>query len=231
MKQIMIYMICLAALCAACSEDELPNVVPADRGTVLDSEGNSYNWVRIGNLQWTTTNAQNGTSLADLTYFDDWEYVDAFDEEAKEDLRENYLPVYGNLMEYAEAVASAPAGWRLPTDEDWQALERALGMTDTGILGWRGKGVAYKMQEEGTGTELALKIGGICTWKAVYGWKELELDYVKEYGYYWTSTLEPSYTDFDAAYYRKICVGRGSVERQAGKTDKLMSVRWVRDAE
>ena len=86
------------------------------------------------------------------------------------------------------------------------------------------------MMEETGGTELALRIGGICTWKAVYGWMELELDYVKEYGYYWTSTIDPSYTDHEAAYYRKLCFGRGSVERQCGTTDKLMNVRWVRDA-
>lgn len=151
-------------------------------------------------------------------------------DDEQEDIRKNYLPIYGNLMSYEEAVASAPEGWRLPSDEDWQALERTLGMKDAGNMGWRGTdGVAYKLMEEGTGSELALKIGGVCTWKAVYGWMELNLDYVKEYGYYWTSTINPSYTEHEAAYYRKLCFGQGGVERQCGKTDKMMSVRWVRD--
>lgn len=31
-----------------------------------------------------------------------------------------YYTTYGNLYTYEEAVANAPAGWRLPTDEDWK---------------------------------------------------------------------------------------------------------------
>ena len=230
MKSFFIYAICLAALFTACSDDETLNIFPTERGTVTDNEGNVYDYVRIGDLCWTTTNALNGVPLADLTYFTGYRYVNAFDEEMQEELRQNYIPVYGNLMSYEEALASAPEGWRLPSDEDWQALERALGMTNTNSKGWRGDGTAFKMQEYGTGTELAMRIGGVCTWKAVYGWMELELDYVGEYGYYWTSTIDTSYEDIEAAYYRKLCFGRGSVERQAGRTDKLMSVRWVRDA-
>ncbi|CDA83810.1 putative uncharacterized protein [Bacteroides sp. CAG:754] len=231
MKYLINYMWVIAVvLLTACGDDESSVVVPSDRGTVADTDGNVYNWVRIGDLQWTTSNARNGTDMCDLQYFDGWDYVDAFSESKKEELRKDYIPVYGNLMSYEDALASAPEGWRLPSDEDWQALERMLGMADTDSKGWRGKDSAFKMMEETGGTELALRIGGICTWKAVYGWMELELDYVKEYGYYWTSTIDPSYTDHEAAYYRKLCFGRGSVERQCGTTDKLMNVRWVRDA-
>lgn len=230
MKKACIYLLGIAALFTSCSDDELPGITPGERGTVTDDMGNTYNYVRIGNQEWTTSNARNGADMTELTYFNGWNYVDAFDEETQEDIHENYLPVYGNLMSYKEAVASAPEGWRLPSDEDWQILERTLGMKDSGNKGWRGTdGVAYKMMEEGTGTELAMKIGGVCTWKPVFGWMELELDYVKEYGYYWTSTIDPSYTDHEAAYFRKFCFGQGGVERQCGKTDKMMSVRWVRD--
>lgn len=230
MKQTIISMLCMALLLTACGEDELPAISPSARGTVTDNAGNTYNYVRIGNQEWTTSNAKNGTDMTGLTYFDGWDYVEAFDDDDQEDIRKNYLPIYGNLMSYEEAVASAPEGWRLPSDEDWQALERTLGMKDAGNMGWRGTdGVAYKLMEEGTGSELALKIGGVCTWKAVYGWMELNLDYVKEYGYYWTSTINPSYTEHEAAYYRKLCFGQRGVERQCGKTDKMMSVRWVRD--
>ncbi len=40
----------------------------------------------------------------------------------------NNIEIYGNLLSYDDAVASTPEGWRLPTDEDWQKLEQALGM-------------------------------------------------------------------------------------------------------
>lgn len=231
MKKIFFCLLASAFLLSSCGDDDTPDVTPSNRGTVVDDQGNTYNYVQIGSLLWTTSNAQNGASLADLTYFNGWSYADAFDEDGKADLRENYFPVYGNLMTYAEAVNSAPAGWRLPTDEDWQQLERSLGMTGTDSKGWRGSDTAFKLQMEGEGCELALRLGGACTWKAVYGWMELEQDHVKEYGFYWTSTIEPSYTDQEEAYYRKIAANIGSVDRECTTTDKLMSVRWVKDAE
>jgi len=215
----------------ACSDEDERFVAPSERGTVTDDKGNAYEWVRIGDLDWTTSNAKNGEPLYALTYYDGFSYVEVFDEEDAEDIRLNYMPVYGNLMTYEEAMKTAPEGWRLPTDEDWKNLERALGMGGAvDEKGWRGNGVADLLRQEGEGTELALKQGGVCTWKAVYGWMELEWTNFKEFGYYWSSTIDPSYTDIEAAYYRKICFGVSSVERQCGKTDKLMSVRWVRDA-
>ncbi len=230
MKKIIISLACCASL-AACKDDNLPSIIPSARGTVTDDKGNTYNWVRIGNQDWTTSNAKNGTNAAELTYYNGFGYVDAFSETQQKDFAENYYPFYGNLLSFEEAKASAPEGWRLPSDEDWQILERTLGMDHTADKGWRGTdGVGFKLQEAGYGTELGLQIGGNCVWKPVYGWMELKLNYVKEYGYYWTSTIDPSYTDAETAYFRKLCFGQGGVERQCGKTDRLLSVRWVRDA-
>ncbi len=230
-KYIMLWVACTLSFMSCGDDDSAPALMPSERGTVTDNDGNTYGWVRIGNLDWTTSNAKNGVPVYELTYYNGFEWWNAFDEEDAEDLAENYFPVYGNLMTCEEAMNTAPAGWRVPTDEDWQQLEQALGASQTDSKGWRGTNLADLFRQEGEGTELAMKHGGVCTWKAVYGWMELELEHVGEYGYYWTSTVDPSYTDFEAAYYRKICYNRGSVERQCGKVDKLMSVRWVRDAQ
>ncbi len=230
MKKYILLLVCALAF-TACSDDDEQFSVPSDRGTVTDAEGNTYDWVRIGDLEWTTSNAKNGASMCDLTYFTGIRYQAAFSAEEIEWLKADYIPVYGNLMTYAEAVASAPEGWRLPTDEDWKKLERAMGMgSATDNLGWRGDGVADLLRQVDEGTEMGLRQGGVCTWLASYGTMYLTLTNFKELGYYWTSTIELSYEDFEAAYYRKICLSNSSVERQAGKTDKLMSVRWVRDA-
>lgn len=51
MKQLLT--ICLLAVLtlAACSDDGNDvNLTPTATGTVIDSEGNEYGWVRIGNL-------------------------------------------------------------------------------------------------------------------------------------------------------------------------------------
>lgn len=234
MKNIFYFVICAlsAAAFSACSDDDkLPTVTPSDRGTVTDNLGNTYGYVRIGNQLWTTSNALNGTDMADLTYYNNFEYVDAFgSDEEKEYVWTEYQPAYGNLMTYADAVASAPDGWRLPSDADWQKLERALGMSNPDVKGFRGDGVAYKLREDGSGTELAFKLGGACVWTVSFGLRELDLDFIDEFGYFWTSTLDPSY-DLESAYFRKIFAGDGRVDRNCATTDRLMSVRWVKDVE
>ena len=131
MKKLLICLLASLTFMACSDDDTAPVVTPTERGTVTDNEGNVYNWVRIGDQDWTTTNAHNGEPFYNLTYYNEyleWEdYIFEFSSTRKR-LRDKYVPVYGNLMKYEEAVASAPEGWRLPTDEDWKKLERTLGM-------------------------------------------------------------------------------------------------------
>lgn len=231
MRKILWNMLMLALTLAACSDEDMVSVAPTEKGIVTDSDGNEYEWVRIGGQDWTTSNAKNGPSCAEATYL--WNGYPSYVFEGEEVvfMEETYMPEYGNLMTFEDAMVSAPEGWRLPTDEDWKRLEQTLGMgSDAGRTGWRGKDVGTLMMQKGEGTRLNLQLGGAILWTASY-YLYLDFLHFKEYGYYWTSTVEPSYTDFQAAYYRKLCFGRGGVERQAAKTTRLMSVRWVRDAQ
>lgn len=228
--------ILLLSLCslffAACDDDDkLPAVSPTDHGTVVDNMGNTYNWVRIGDLQWTTSNACNGPDIMDVQFFDrlSWDYVSV-----NEDYYyDTYLPRYGNLMNHAAAVASAPDGWRLPTDEDWQKLERCLGMTDTAKRGPRGNGQAFRLQEVGEGTELAMSLAGAFILEPVFGYMRLPLNYVEVYGFYWTSTIDDSSStnNEEMAYYRKFFKDKGQIWRESCSAQQLMSVRWVKDVE
>lgn len=72
---------------------------------------------------------------------------------------------YGVLYNYTAALTACPAGWHLPTDEDWMKLEKALGMSDseTDQSGWRQSGsVGKKLKaknlwiDEGNGINSAL---------------------------------------------------------------------------
>lgn len=218
----------------ACSDDDnLPKITPTDKGIVTDNLGNTYNWVRIGNQMWTTTNAKNGTPLTEAEYYSgsNYNHVLYGDEEIKY-FETEYLPEYGNPMTYEDAVESAPQGWRLPTDEDWQKLERTLGMKNTDTKGLRGEGVAFAMTAKDSGAELGLDIGGGVFPVQVYGWIEMNLDYVKEHGYYWTSTLAPEYEgEHTMAYYRRLTANYGKVSRECMRADCYLSVRWVKDVE
>lgn len=222
------------ALLPACSDDDkLPDVKPADRGTVTDNQGNVYDWVRIGDQMWTTSNAKNGSALADAEYYNNfnWTYVLEEDEQIEE-FENVYMPAYGNLMTYDDAMESAPEGWRLPSDEDWQKLERTLGMSNPDRKGFRGEGVAYAMQATDSGCELGLKLGGCVVPVKNYGWIDMKWDYVGEHGYYWTSTIEPSYeADQTFIYYRRITANIGTVSRECMRSDSYLSVRWVKDVE
>ena len=78
MKKILYLCLVFAATLGfvACSDDDNARTANISAtGTVEDSEGNEYGWVRIGNLDWTTSNAKNGQYMGDLTYYDD---IDGF---------------------------------------------------------------------------------------------------------------------------------------------------------
>lgn len=240
MKKIIYALLAIAPMMlSSCDDDDVDFVTsPTASGTVTDDMGNVYDWVRVGNLDWTTSNARNGLPFTEYQYWDNfrWSYVSIdyiFDYSDADDYVENgYFPQFGNLMSFEEACNSAPAGWRLPTDEDWKNLERALGMTDADNKGWRGaNGVASRLMESESGVGLGLQLGGGSVRTQTYGWMELSLSSVKEAGYFWTSTAEPSYVDEPMAYFRKLVYGVDGVERQCSHVENLMSVRWCRDAE
>lgn len=238
-KYLYLFLTMVPLLFSSCSDDDkLPAVTPTGHGTVTDDQGNTYEWVRIGDLQWTTSNAKNGPYITDNTYFTNFQWVSLFtddygyvDYDAVDEYVESYVPEYGNLMNYAGAVASAPEGWRLPTDEDWQKLERVLGMHDTNKIGRRGNGQAFRLQETDGGTELGMQLGGAFLYAPYGGVLDMPLNYQDVYGYYWTSTIDPANQDEESAYFRKFLGGQGGIWRESGSTRQLMSVRWVKDAD
>lgn len=196
----------------ACSDDDEIKVTPTATGTLTDAEGNEYPWVRIGNLDWMAEDLKCGEPFDDtdeaLTCIED----------------------YGNFYYIDEALAYCPEGWRLPTDEDWQALERALGMPadEAASLGWRGTcGNLMKQSAGEGGTGLNMSCNGYMCTSVSYGWEEW--NYYGEYGCYWSSTKD-SYPG-ENYYFRKICAVTNQVMRQSINSEETrLSVRYVRDA-
>ena len=137
------------------------------------------------------------------------------------------------------AKANAPEGWRLPTDEDWKKLERAMGMSqgDADAMGFRGTMEGTLLQQDVTGTGIALPLGG---YAIVLGRPAtLRFRHWREFGYFWTATEEKNETPFPDAYYRKISFRSSQIERGITRIvdsnyetnyPKHMSVRYVRDA-
>ncbi|CDD82936.1 putative uncharacterized protein [Bacteroides sp. CAG:462] len=231
MKQWLISLLAALVLVACSDDDNGLTVEPTVHGTVTDNQGNTYGWVRIGDQEWTTENARNGSRVWNVEYYVPdygWYETISFDADTTD-----YFNEYGNLLSYEEALASAPEGWRLPTDDDWKKLERAMGMGgEADQTGWRGS-IASLLTRSDQGAELGLKLGGSVLYSSeTYGVGCL-LKYDGEAGYYWTSTVDESKSGGDGyrmVFFRKLVSGQEGVERQSGNnSNKYMSVRWVRD--
>ena len=216
-------LVCVTFVFQACHDDESePVVVPSQTGTMTDKDGNSYHWVRLGDLDWMAENLRAGTPFYEQMTADSSGYLVQYGtlEEAA-----NMLNSYGNYYTYAQALENCPDGWRLPTDDDWKTLERTLGMKHVDDEGWR----LVQTAEGGTG--LGLKYGGeLCKWGYGSQTDSIVKPYrQEEFGLYWTATKDT--TQEERVWYRRIMNGLNKVERRKMATfAHYLSVRYVRDA-
>jgi uncharacterized protein (TIGR02145 family) len=94
--------------------------VPAD--SVRDVDGNTYKTVTVGSQDWLAENLRvtrtpEGVPLSTVSPNNDASLV----------------PTFGRLYDWEAAHRACPAGWHLPSDAEWSALDGYLGST-TGLL-------------------------------------------------------------------------------------------------
>jgi uncharacterized protein (TIGR02145 family) len=131
-------------LFSSCKKDETPEYI-IERGTVTDVEGNVYQTVKIGNQWWMAENLivahfNDGSAIGDeinLGAGADLEWASATAPAYCIDAAVGTL--YNSYVVTSEKNI-APAGWHVPTDEEWKELERTIGMTaeELNYTGWRG---------------------------------------------------------------------------------------------
>ena len=96
------------------SESDLIQFTTTKFGSFTDSrDANTYGTVKIGNQIWMTENLRYDVSNQSWDYNND----------------PSNSNTYGKLYTWSGAASAAPAGWHLPTDDEWKTLEASLGMS------------------------------------------------------------------------------------------------------
>jgi len=200
------------------------------RETFTDSrDGKTYRTVRIGNQTWMAENLNFAT-----------------DSSACYDNADSNCTKYGLLYNWDDAVTACPAGWRVPSDEDWDSLALAAG-------GQRVKDECGQLVEDEDGNYY-WKFAGKKL-KSTTGWKDYwedddgklvsgngTNDFVFSalpggyggddfysaggYGYWWSAT------EFDAssAWYRNMYYYNDNVYRDSYYKTGLFSLRCLQDS-
>ncbi len=147
----------------------LPGLPCPGAETVADEDGNVYATVQIGDQCWMAGNLRVGRFIECLSP-EDRQTDNGLAEHYRYDNDAQFYGDYGGLYQWDEVMAYAPsddgltgstrglcpAGWHLPTDEEWKTLERTLGMPDAEVdqpVGdgkWRGTEEAHALRETGT---------------------------------------------------------------------------------
>ena len=162
----------------------------------------TYRTIRIGSQVWLADN---------LNYNIDgsWHY---------ENLKENGQK-FGRLYSWAAAKKACPAGWHLPSDDEWKQLEREMGISHRSInkIDYRdpGKNVKSKLQMMGFNINMA----GCRTFA------DGTFIGLGQFTFYWTSTPYKKVYAWKRAFDRKT----EGVGRHAHNQKHANSVRCIKD--
>jgi len=186
---------------SGCDKDDDINVLIDDR----DSQ--RYAIVTIGTQTWMAENLNYVSPVGQSWCYDD---------------NANNCNTYGRLYDWTAATASAPAGWRLPSDADWATLINFLGgdavagghLKEAGLTHWE----APNTGADNSSGFTALPAGG----KLGTGGMFLTLNTVT---YFWSSTEESG----DATRARARYLYRTGAEVASAAATKIQgySVRCI----
>ena len=138
---------------------------------------------------------------------------------------DDMLELYGYLYDYNAALSAVPQGWRLPTDDDWKKLEKALGISDAELdnTEWRGNYAGELIRQKEGGSGLSFIYSGYYTGSSTSYTSKFRLLGIS--GYYWSSTSDESRTGDAYIFYRKITYNSSQICRYSSIKDNRFSVR------
>jgi uncharacterized protein (TIGR02145 family) len=234
-----------STLALGCSKDDSTPTSPesgAVQGTVTDVDGNVYQTAKIGNQWWMTENLKvthyrNGESILIVTDRAQWASLVSGGCCCYDNQTSNVAP-YGRLYNWfaiADTRGIAPQGWHVPTDAEWQTLERHLGMSqgDAGKSEWRGSDEGGKLKSTtahwkspntgatNTSNFSALPSGGRSSDPGYAG----NYYYQGELASFWSSSED----DGLLAWYRDLSYSRSEIYRATFRKQNGFALRCVKD--
>ncbi|MEY2938376.1 MAG: hypothetical protein RL062_965 [Bacteroidota bacterium] len=236
MKKVLFLLpIALMTLWACHKEKQI--VEPLQFGTVTDVDGNIYKTVKIGSQWWMCENLK-------VEHYNDgsaihWIDINGLDSNWSHATDGAYCyindSIYGKLYNYlavSDARKLAPEGWHIPTDSEWQTLEKSIGMSDaqTAGLAWRGTAVAEKLLVK---SSIGWPANSVLFGTDEVGFSALpggvrisngSINTSQSVGFWWTSTMKDN-----LVYYRYIDAQFKGVFRQYTQPSYGMSIRCVKD--
>gem|GEM_PF-5039568 len=228
------------------SSETILDVIPVVKPYAMDIDGNFYPAVKIGNQWWLTENLKvrnyrDGTAIPRVTDNTAWTQLSTgaycyYDNDSS-----SYAETYGALYNWHAVNGDtdgdgikdkeiAPAGWHVPTDEEWKELEMHLGMNQSiaDLAGWRGTDEGKKLKStsgwssSGNGTDAV----GFAALPG--GYRSYVNGYFSSLGgnaYFWSASKDGT----NYAWYRELYYGRDAIYRSYDYKENGFSLRCVQD--
>ena len=219
-----------------CKKDN-ETIKSIETGTVTDIDNNVYKTVKIGNQWWMAEN------LNVKNYSDGYAIPKGDQSNWNTDVNGLYSniseinPTPGLLYNWHTINNShkiAPAGWHIPTDDEWKELEKYLGMSQSNVdkTSWRGTNEGDKLKMEarkgwtdfenvwGNNESGFSAVAGGCR---LFNWT---LGSTNNWtGFWWTATDHPD----NKAWYRYLDYKKSNIFRYYDYKNYGFSIRCVKD--
>ncbi|MEN8120156.1 MAG: fibrobacter succinogenes major paralogous domain-containing protein [Bacteroidota bacterium] len=177
----------------------------AQSDTLIDTrDGKVYKSIQIGQQTWMAENLDFKTEKS-------YCYLN----------KAVNCETYGRLYRWEAASQACPEGWHLPTDEEWQTLEKELGMTEIELAkenNWRGSDQATKLMTDST-IGFIMLLGGYRNPPSNYFLNGMQ-------AFFWSASDRGTH-----AWYRQMRDGSGQIFRRTQPKSWAMSVRCIKNKE
>lgn len=219
-----ILLFALVLLLGSCEKYEF------ETDTFTDSrDGNVYKTVKIGNQVWMAENLRylpsvnsryTVSTVSNRYYVYDYDGTNVAEAKATE----NYK-TYGVLYNVPGAKAACPAGWHLPTDEEWAQLSEYLGGENSGVGGVLKEKGTQHWNSPNTGAKNKLEFTALPGGMFSKTSSSFLFAYLGATGYWWTASDDGNYHYIDIYIHAN---DKGMI-RGISYMDRGLSVRCVKD--